>query len=137
MFISLSSTCIQNFSNGHTLFIFLLHSVAFVAWSGIQRVDPQMIHFALFCHPVRGSQFNSQTIFVQYRQLKKYILGIHPEKIIIPALPQQGFCISLQIGDELGVTWQTKQRGFFAISGASNFKHSLFTTLSGHGLLTI
>ena len=85
MFISLSSTCIQNFSNGHTLFIFLLHSVAFVAWSGIQRVDPQMIHFELFCHPVRRSQFNSQTIFVQFRHLKKYILGIHPEKIIILA----------------------------------------------------
>ena len=85
MFISLSSTCIQNFSNGHTLFIFLSHSVAVVAWSGIQRVDSQMIHFELFCHPVRRSQFSPQTIFVQFRELKKYILGIHPKKIFIPA----------------------------------------------------
>ena len=64
MFISLSSTCVQNFSNGPTLFIFLSHSVTVVAWSGIQRVDPQMIHFELFCDPVRRSQFNPQTIFV-------------------------------------------------------------------------
>ena len=64
MFISLSSTFIQNFSNGHALFIFLRHSVAVAAWSGIQRVDPQMIHFELVCHPVRRSQFNPQTIVV-------------------------------------------------------------------------
>ena len=64
MFISLSSTCIQNFSKWHALFIFLSHSVAVVAWSGIQRVDPQMTHFEPFCHPVRSSQFNPQTIFV-------------------------------------------------------------------------
>ena len=64
MFISLSSTFIQNFSNGHALFIFLSHSVAVVEWSGIQRVDLQMIHFEVFCQPVGRSQFNPQTIFV-------------------------------------------------------------------------
>ena len=64
MFISLSSTCIQNFSNWHALFIFLSHSVAVVVWSGIQLEDPQMIHFEPFCHLVRRIQFNPQTKFV-------------------------------------------------------------------------
>ena len=52
-------------------------------------------------------------------------------------LPQQGFFISLQIWDELGVIWQTKQRYFFAILRASNFKHFKQLTLSGLGLLTM
>ena len=62
MFISLLSICIQNFSNWHALF--LSHSVTVAAWSGIQRVDPQIIHFELFYHLVRKGQFNPQTIFV-------------------------------------------------------------------------
>ena len=66
MFISLSGTFIQkNFSNLHALLVFFLsHSVAVAAWSGIQRVDPQMIHFELFYLLVGSSQFNPQTIFV-------------------------------------------------------------------------
>ena len=55
MFISVSSTCILNFSNWHALFVlfvcllfFLSHSAAVAAWSGIQLVDPQMIHLELF-----------------------------------------------------------------------------------------
>ena len=35
---------------GMPFLFFLSHSVAVVAWIGIQRVDPQMIHFELFCH---------------------------------------------------------------------------------------
>ena len=41
-----------------------MEEIAVVEWSGIQRVDPQMIHFELVCHPVRRSQFNPQIIFV-------------------------------------------------------------------------
>ena len=44
--------------------LFLSHSVAIAAWSGVQRVDPQMINFELFYHLVRIIQFNPQTIFV-------------------------------------------------------------------------
>ena len=65
-------------------FVFLSLSIAVAASSGIQRVDPQMIHLELFYHLVRRSQFNPQTIFVHFRQLKKKILGIHLRKIIIP-----------------------------------------------------
>ena len=43
---------------------FLSHSVAVAAWSGIQLVDPQMIHFELLYHLLRQGQFNPQTIFV-------------------------------------------------------------------------
>ena len=94
MFISLSRTYIQNFSNWNALFVvfFLSHSVAVVAWCGTQRVDPQMVHFELFYHLVRRSQepgarsqFNPQTIFVHFRQLEKiHILGVHLRAIIIP-----------------------------------------------------
>ena len=134
MFISLSSTCMQNFSNGHALFIFFLsHSVAVVAWSGIQRVNPQMIHFELFCHPVRRSQFNPQTIFehVSFRQLKKYILGIDPEKIIIPApFHSKAFVLLYKLETSGALLGRLRRGFFFAISGASmNFKHSLFMTL--------
>ena len=60
----------SDFSNWHALFVvvvvvfFKSHSVAVATWSGIQRVDPQMIHFELFYHLVRSSQFNPQAIFV-------------------------------------------------------------------------
>ena len=60
--MSLSGTCIQNFSP-FCFFLFLSNSVAVAAWSGVQGVDPQMIHFELFYHLVRRSQFNPQTIF--------------------------------------------------------------------------
>ena len=106
---SLSSTCIQNFNNWYALFIFLSHSVAVAAWSGMQRVDPQMIHFGLFYHLVRGIQFNPQTIFVSFRQLKKIYFGHSYKKDNHRGPhPQQGFCNSLQIWNELGVNWQTK-----------------------------
>ena len=121
MFICLSSTRIQNFSTWHALFVFLSHSVAVASWSGIQRVDPQMIHFELFYHLVRRSQFNPQTIFVWFRQLKKTYFGHSSKKDNHPRpLPQQGFCTSLQIWDELGVTWQTKQSFFLPPQGPLN-----------------
>ena len=86
MFIFLLSTCIQNFSNWHALFVFLSHSVAVAACSGTELVDLQMIHFELLNHLVRNSQFNPQTIFFLVQAAgKKDILGIHPKTIIIPA----------------------------------------------------
>ena len=64
MFITLSGKCIQNLSKWHALFVFvfvclfvlflfvcfvfLSNSVAVAAWSGIQRVDQQMIYFEPF-----------------------------------------------------------------------------------------
>ena len=139
MFISLSSTCIQNFSNWHGLFVFLSHSVAVATeYNGIQLVVPQMIHFELFYHLVRRFQFNPQTLFVQFRQLKNYILGILPKKIIILAPFHSKAFVLL---DKFETSWALigrLRRGFFAISGASNFKHfqQVFMTLL-FGLLTI
>ena len=138
MFISLLSTCIQNFSNWHALFVFLSHSVAVAVWSGIQRVDPQMIHFEHFYHLVRRIQFNPQTTFVYFRQLKKYILGIHPKKIIILApFHSKAFVLLYKFETSWALIGRLS-RGFFAISGASNFKHfkQLFMTLL-FGLLTM
>ena len=79
-------------------FVFLSLSIAVAPSSGIQRVDPQMIHLELFYHLVRRSQFNPQTIFVWFRQLKKTYFGHSSKKDNHPRpLPQQGFCTSLQI----------------------------------------
>ena len=83
--ISLPSTCIQNFRNWHARFDFLSHSVAVAAWSGIQCVDPQMIHFQHFYHLLHRSQSTPKHYLFILGILKKYILGIYPEKIMIPA----------------------------------------------------
>ena len=50
-------------------------------------------------------------------------------------LPQQGFNTSLQIKTRWALLGGLS-RGFFTISGASNFKQ-LFMTFSGFGLLTM
>ena len=42
---------------------FLSHSVAVAAWSGIQRVEPQMIYCELFYHLVRRSHLWTSTSF--------------------------------------------------------------------------
>ena len=82
----------QNFSNWHALFGFLSHSVAVAGWSGIQRVDPQMIHFELF-YRLPGAKEP-----VQPPNNICLVLGSHPKKIIIRVpFKQQGFCTSLQI----------------------------------------
>ena len=141
MLISPSTTCIHNFSNCHALIVFFLpHSVAVAAWSGIQRLDPKMIHFEFFLstsaqQPEASS--NPKQYLFSLHSWKKYLFGHSSRKDNHPGpLPQQGVCNSLQIWDDLGVTWQTKQRAFFAISGASNFKQR-FMTLSELGLLTM
>ena len=87
MFISLSRTYVQNFSNWHALFVFffLSHSVAVAAWCETRRVDPQMIHFKLFYHLVHRSQLNPKQYLFTFGSWKNiYILGIHPRKIITP-----------------------------------------------------
>ena len=84
MFISLLSTCIQNFSNWHALFFFWSHSIAVAAWSGIQRVDQQIIHFKL-SPGAQGPVRPPNNICLVWAAGKKYILGIHPKKLIIPA----------------------------------------------------
>ena len=91
MFITLSGKCIQNLSNWHALFVlfcfvfFLSHSVAVAAWSGIQRVDPQMIYFELFLssEPVQPRPPPKQYLLslVSLKYIIIYIdLGIHLKK---------------------------------------------------------
>ena len=69
---------------------------------------------------------------------KKYILGIHPKKIIIPApFHIKAFVLLYNFKTSWALIGRLS-RGFFAISGASNFKHfkQLFMTLL-FGLLTM
>ena len=119
--------------------IFLSDSVAIAAWSGIQRVDPQMIHFELFYHLVRRSQSTPKHYLFILGRWKKYILSIHPKKIRIPAsFHSKAFVYFFTNLRPAGryLADVLKQRYFFAISGASNFKQ-LFMTLSGLGSLTM
>ena len=141
MFIALSSTCIQNFRNQLSPFVFLSHSVAVAAWSWIQRVEPQMIFFELFLSP--GTQepllhFDPpppEQHFVSSGSRKKYTLSIHPKKDNHPSpYPDQHPCTSLQIWDEL-IKFGRLSRGVVAIFVASNLLFSW--NCSRLGLLTI
>ena len=144
MFISLSSTSIQNFSNWYALFVlfcfvfFSWHSVTVAAWSGIQHVDPQMIHLSFFISWCAGSSSTPKQYLFSLRSWKTYILGIHPKKIIILA-PFHSKAFVLLYKNETSCLIGRLSRGFlFAISGASNFKQfkQLFMTLL-FGLLTM
>ena len=99
-----------------------------------------MIHFELFYHLVRRSQSTPKHyLFILGRLKNIYWAFIKKRKWSRPTSTARFLYTSLQIWDQLGVTWQTKRRFFFGISGASNFKHfkQLFMTLSGLGSLTM
>ena len=139
MFTSPSSTCIQDFSNWHALFVFLSHSVAVAVLIGIQGVDPQMIHFELFYLLVRRIQLNPQTKFVEFRQLKKIYVGYSSKKDNhLAPFHSKAFVLLYKFETSWALMGRLS-RGFFAISGASNFERSkqLIMTLSGLGLLTM
>ena len=97
--------------------------------------------FWAFLSPGAQEPVHPQTIFVYFRQLKNilYVLGIHPKKIIIPASFHSKAFVLLYKFETSWALIGRLSRGFFAISGASNFKHfkQLFMTLSGLGLLTM
>ena len=98
--------------------------------------------FWTFSSPSAQEPLHPQTIFVYFRQLKKiYILGIHPQKIIIPASFHSKAFVLLSNFETSWALLGRLSRRFFPISGASrsNFKHfkQLFITLSGLGYLTM
>ena len=139
MFIFLSSTCLQNFSNWHALFVFLLHSVAAAAWSGI-TFSPADDPFWAFLSLDAQQPVQPQTIFVWLGSWKKYVLGIHPKKIIIQVpFHSKAFVLLYKFETSWALLGRLSSAFFWAISGASNFKHfkELFMTLSGLGLLTM
>ena len=120
------------------LYFFSSHFVAVAAWSGIQRVDPQMIHLSFFITWCAGSSSTPKQYLFSLGSWKKYILGIRPKKIIIPApFHSKAFVILYKFETSWALIGRLS-RGFFAISGASNFKHfkQLFMTLL-FGLLTM
>ena len=85
MFISLSRTYVQNFSNWHALFVFFITfcSRCGMVWDTACR--PTDDPFWAFLSPGAQEPAEPQTIFVHFRQLKKKkIGGIHLRKIITP-----------------------------------------------------
>ena len=95
--------------------------------------------FSAFLSPVAQEPVRRQNnICLVQSAEKKYILGIHPKKIIIPAsFHSKAFVILCKFETSWALIGRLS-RGFFAISGASNFKHfkQLFMTLL-FGLLTM
>ena len=150
MFLSLSSTCIQNFSNWHALFVvvvvvvfFLSHSVAVAAWSGI-ACRPTDDPFWAFLSPAAQKPVQPQkNICLVQAAEKKYTLGIHPKKIINPApFHSKAFVLLYKFETSWALLSRLSRVFFFAISGASNFsnfKHfkQLFMILSRLCLLTM
>ena len=139
MLISLSSTCIQNFSNWYALFVLFITfcSRCIMKWDTACR--PKDDPFLAFLSP--GAQDPVQPpnkICLVQAAEKKNILGFHPKKIIIPApFHSKAFVLLYNFKTSWALIGRLS-RGFFAISGASNFKHfkQLFTTLL-FGLLTM
>lgn len=110
--MALSSSCIQNVNNWHAPFHFLSHSVAIAAWSGIQRVDPQMIYFLAFSSP--GAQEPLQPT----NNINLFRLGIWKkyQKTIIMAAPFQFHIKAFELlyKSETSCTLLSRQsRGFF------------------------
>ena len=63
------------------LFFFLSLSIAVAAWSGIERVDPQMIHLELLIyHLVRRSQVNPKQYLFSLSSWKKKYFGHSSKK---------------------------------------------------------
>ena len=88
MFISLSRTYVQNFSNWHALFVLFFFFITFcsrcsMVWDTACR--PTDDPFWAFLSPGAQEPAEPQTIFVHFRQLKKkFILDSHLRKIITP-----------------------------------------------------
>ena len=108
---------------GMPFLFFLSHSVAVAVLIGIQGVDPQMIHFELFYLLVRRIQLNPQTKFVEFRQLKKIYVGYSSKKDNhLAPFHSKAFVLLYKFETSWALIGRLS-RGFFAISGASNFKH--------------
>ena len=85
MFIALSSTYIQKFSNWHAPFVFISQKSFWnhcsMEWDTLYRVRDDSDHFELFYHLERRSLFKRKQYIFEIKQLeKKHILGIHPKK---------------------------------------------------------
>ena len=143
MFIFLLSTCIQNFSNWHALFVFLSHSVAVAACSGYSLSTHRWSILSFFITWCARASSTPNNIFFSLGSWEKDILGIHPKTIIIPASFHSKILYCSTTWDELGVTWltwRTKERFFLPSHGpCSNLKNfnQLLVTLSGLGFLTM
>ena len=143
MFISLSSACFENFSNGmpFLFFVFFYHILQPLRHEVGLCVDSQMIHFELFYHLLRMQPVQPpNNIYLVQAAEKKYILGIHPKRIIIPApFHSKAFVLLYKFETSWALLGRLSSAFFWAISEASNFKHfkELFMTLSGLGLLTM
>ena len=138
MFISLSSTCTQNFSNWHALFVFYHFLYALRHELGYNVYTHKWSILSFFITWCAGSSSTPKQNLFSLGSWKKYILGIHPKKIIIPApFHSKAFVLLYKFETSWALIGRLS-RGFFAISGASNFKHfkQLFMTLL-FGLLTM
>ena len=88
MFISLSSTCIQNFSNWYALFVAVVFFITYCSrcsmkWHCVLTHRWSILSFFITCC-AEASSAPKQYLF-SLGSGKKNILGIHPKMIINPA----------------------------------------------------
>ena len=113
----------QNFSNWHTLFVFFITSCSRSGMKWDTACRPTDDPFWAFLSPSAQEPVQApNNICLVLAAEKNIYIGHSSKKDNHPRpLPQQGFCTSLKIWDELGVTWQTmKQRGFLPSQGPLN-----------------
>ena len=114
------------------LFFFLSHSAFVAAWCGIQRVTLRWSFFSFFITWCAGASSTPKQYLFSLGSWKKSILGIHPKKIIIPApFDSKAFALLYKSETSWELLGRLSRSFFSAMSGAYNFKHSLFMTLSG------
>ena len=130
MFISLTSTCVQNFSYWHALFVFFF--ITFCSRCGMKwdtACRPTNDPFWAFLSPGAQDPVQPPNNIYLFRQLKKNYFGHSSKKDNHPGpLPLQGFVILYKFE----TSWALRlSRGFFAISRTSKCKHfkQIFMTL--------
>ena len=139
MFISLSSTCIQNFSNWYALFVAVVFFITYCSrcsmkWHCVLTHRWSILSFFITCC-AEASSAPKQYLF-SLGSGKKNILGIHPKMIINPApFHSKAFVLLYKFETSWALLSRLSRVFFFAISGASNFsnfKHfkQLFKILS-------
>ena len=134
MYISLSRTCIQNFSNWHTLFIFIFYTYFTFSSRCCMKWDTA-------CRPTDDPLKAFLSLGAQEPgSWKKYILGIHREEIIIPApFHSKAFVLLYKFETSWALLGRLSRVFSGHLMGLYFFKHfkQLFMTLSGLGLLTM
>ena len=139
MFISLPSTCIQNFSNWHVLFDFFIRFCSHCGMKWDTACRPTDDPFWAFLSPSAQEPVQPPNNICLVLAAEKNIYIGHSSKKDNHPFHSKAFVLLYKFETSWALLGRLSSGFFLAISGASNFKHfkQLFMTLSGLGLLTM